>query len=409
MIHVCYAFRDQSGRYAKFAGTSMLSLFENTDSPVTVHILHDNTLTDENREKFSYVAGRHNQRVKFYNLDVLCPEKIAEIMNLVPNLEKTISTVGAFYKLLIPQILPMLDKAIFLDPDTIINLDVNELWETDLDEKVLGVVTESANGVNTKNFFLLCSEGRVKPEDYFNAGVLLMNLKLLRGMEELIMHGVKFRGENPKHKWLELTVLNYCFAARTLKLPNKFNYFVRLERSGGEKTLGRKIYHYAGGSSRQGLNMSDPCNRLWMNYFMRTPWFDAETLGRLFASFQKITDEWKNSFAEITRVMPGKMRAFFVEPTKIDETKNFFAVKDHEKIILAKDENSVKQLLDAMKNCKGACVFFIMTEKILKKNFPFKQLTDAGFVEGKDFFKAWNFLSAEKPAAIDSFPIISAM
>ena len=65
MIHVCFCFRDKTGRYAKFAGTSMLSVFENTDSEVTVHILHDDTLTPDNRDKFSYLAGRFSKFVKF--------------------------------------------------------------------------------------------------------------------------------------------------------------------------------------------------------------------------------------------------------------------------------------------------------------------------------------------------------
>lgn len=29
MIHVCYCLHDKDGRYSKFTGTSMLSMFEN--------------------------------------------------------------------------------------------------------------------------------------------------------------------------------------------------------------------------------------------------------------------------------------------------------------------------------------------------------------------------------------------
>ena len=146
-----------------------------------------------------------------------------------------------------------------------------------------------------------------------------------------------------------------------------------------------------------------------MEYFLKTPWFDAEAFGRLYASFKKIRDEWKNSAAALTNVMPGKMRAFFVEPAKVEAVKKFFDVKDFEKIIPAKDESSVKTLIDSMQNLKGACVFFIMTEKFLKKNFPFKRLTDAGFEEDKDFLKAWKFLPTAKEKSFDSFPLINAL
>ena len=89
MIHVCFCFCDKTGRYAKFAGTSMLSLFENTRSKVTVHILHDNTLTDENRDKFYYIVGKYNQLVEFYNLDELCLEQITKIKKFIPDVEKS--------------------------------------------------------------------------------------------------------------------------------------------------------------------------------------------------------------------------------------------------------------------------------------------------------------------------------
>ena len=58
MIHVCYGLYDKNGHYSKFTGTSILSMFENTNEDVTVHILHDNTLTQENRDKFIYIAGK---------------------------------------------------------------------------------------------------------------------------------------------------------------------------------------------------------------------------------------------------------------------------------------------------------------------------------------------------------------
>ena len=33
MIQVCYGLYDKDGRYSKFTGTSMLSIFENTSAP----------------------------------------------------------------------------------------------------------------------------------------------------------------------------------------------------------------------------------------------------------------------------------------------------------------------------------------------------------------------------------------
>ena len=71
MIQVCYGLHDKDGRYSKFTGTSICSLFDNYDGggAITVNILHDNTLTQENRDKFIYLAGRYGQTIKFYNVE----------------------------------------------------------------------------------------------------------------------------------------------------------------------------------------------------------------------------------------------------------------------------------------------------------------------------------------------------
>jgi len=76
MIHVCLCFHDETGQYSKFAGTTILSLFENANTipllpSITVHILHGHTLTKDNREKFMCLAGHYGQLINFYNVEEL--------------------------------------------------------------------------------------------------------------------------------------------------------------------------------------------------------------------------------------------------------------------------------------------------------------------------------------------------
>ena len=147
MIHVCFALHDEIGRYSKFTGTAMLSLFENTNSQVTVHLLHDNTLTRDNREKFIYLAGRYEQAVKFYNVEELCADKISEMTALIPSLKNSRLSNAAIYRLIIPQLLSVcIDKCIYLDSDIIVNSDIKELWQVELaDKQPLVAVPETFN------------------------------------------------------------------------------------------------------------------------------------------------------------------------------------------------------------------------------------------------------------------------
>ena len=406
MIHVCFALYDKNGTYSKFTGTTMLSIFENTITPpqlpsITIHILHDNTLTLDNREKFSYLAGQYNQRVKFYNVEELCADKLEEIINLNPTLKTSRYNIATFYRLLIAQILPAdVDKIIYLDSDIIVNLDLNELWRIELGDKPFAAVPESANGVNTQGF-ALCREGYVRDEDYFNAGVLMMNLKVFSD-EKLLMSGIKFIGEHPQFTFNDQDVLNYLFTKDYLKLPVKFNFFTVHVRHLEKANYERVIYHFAGPAF--GITMNNPFNRLWLKYFSKTPWFGAETVEHLYTSFRQIHVGLKNSMIQISAAMSGKTRAFFTTPANLDALKKIFLVRDNEEIILAENQSSLQKLIDAMNASRGKKIFFI-----LMLGFPFRALTEAGFVFGRDFLNGFDFLSEAHGLLLNSHQFIKAM
>lgn len=410
MIHVCFCFQDKTGRYAKFAGTTILSMFENSSPPPStcVHILHDNTLTQDNREKFIYLAGRYGQLVKFYNVEELCADKIAEIKKLFPTAAKTRFTIGMFYRLFIPHVLSLdIEKAIYLDTDIIVNLDISELWRIELGDKILGVVSEKMLG-DPPELKPVCIDGHVKPENYFNSGVLLMNLKLMRNEYETVINGMKFISENPRYRTvLDQTLLNYCFSSRSLMLPIKFNQIAYLWFRRKETNIGQGIYHLTGDNPQ--LNLKNYFNRLWMNYFIRTPWFNEDALDRLYDGYLKIRNDLETQTAKTSAIVSGKTRAFFVEPAKIESIKKFFLIRDDELIIPAENEDSIQKLLDAMKTTQGKCVFFIMPKKFLKENFPFDRLTKEGFVQDKDFLKGWEYLSDSYGNPFNTHPLIQAM
>lgn len=419
MIHVCFGLHDKTGRYSKFVGTAMLSIFDNVHTPpqlpsVTVHILHDSTLTQDNREKFIQLTKRYNQLVMFYNVTEICEEKLKEMLSLVPKLEKSRVSVGAFYKLLIPQVLPKeIEKVIYLDSDIIVNLDIHKLWQIELGDSLLGVVPKKTQYANSKmatrrmnKAYALCRGNIVKIDDYFNSGVLIMNLNLLRNEEQNIMRGIKFRGENPKQVYWDQTVLNYCFSERTVKMSRDFNRNINHARRHKENPSG-KICHY--NLNVLGLNIDDAFDRLWMSNFIRTPFFDEEAIGRLCTEFLQVRDNLEDMMAKTSAIVSGKTRAFFVKPAKIESLKNFFSIRDDELIIPAESKESLQKLIDAMKSSVGKCVFFIMTEKFLKKDFPFEMLIKEGFVLDKDFVKGWQYLSGDYGNPLNSHPFVQAM
>lgn len=95
-------------------------------------------------------------------------------------------TVEAYFRLVIPYIMEGYAKAIYLDGDMIANVDVAELFETELSGYALAAVVDVNNigncrhrGQNRKRY----QEEVLKlkyPERYFNSGLLVMDLNWFR-------------------------------------------------------------------------------------------------------------------------------------------------------------------------------------------------------------------------------------
>ncbi len=413
MIHVCFALADKTGRYAKFTGTTMCSIFENSASSslsITIHILHDNTLTPDNRDKFVYLAGQYHQLVKFYNVEELCTEEIADIRKVLHEAFKERFSVAAMNRFLIPTLLSSeTDKAIYLDSDIIVNLDINKLWQIELYDKPLGAIPNVFQSSNkqaiiekTKRNIPICGDNVVNVEDYFNSGVLLMNLNAFRDEQDNIMAGIKFIGEHPEYNCFDQDVLNYCFSKTYLRLPAEFNQYVKQARPDRQLTIERKIYHYAGAQDGLGLNMDDPFNKLWMEYFTKTPWFDINTIYNLYKGVDEFGETRRNMLIEISAAMSGKKRVFVVDE-KVDWLKKVYFIRNEEEIFICKDKQTLPKLIEEMKASRDTKIFFVRDWNLIKL------LKQAGFVEGKDFFNHYTLFSSKLFEQNDSYSLILAM
>ena len=102
------------------------------------------------------------------------------------------------------------DKALFLDCDTIVEKDLSSLWEIDLSDYYYGAVLQPDDG--------RC--GRFKKGDYFNAGVLLCNLKNLRnGTDDLLIKAL----QDKDYEFPEQDAINELCEGRILSLPGRYN------------------------------------------------------------------------------------------------------------------------------------------------------------------------------------------
>ena len=388
MIHVCFGLHDADGCYSKFVGTTMASIFENTALPVTINILHNVTLTADNREKFIKLTNKYNQHVEFHNVEELCPDELNFLREKLEDKIKLRFSIGAFYRLLTKKIFGT-GKMIYLDAGIIVNLDIAELWQQDLQDHPIAAVPEieAVSGYMITDKFLL-NKGIVKSENYFCSGVMVLDIDKLD--DKFFRAGMQFLADNPKCESPDQDILNAFFSENYFKLAQKFDAFVPCERK-LKLPVQKKIYHYAGQSV--GLDLSDGYNQLWFESFARTFWFNIDIIDRIGKQFREQHDEYIVLTQFMMQLSAEHRRAFFVYPNDLPMIKSVFNIQDDEPIVEIRGGDSLNELLAKMDEMRGQKIFFIQhTDWITMA----KVLKYFGFEENEDFVNINRFLMREQ-------------
>jgi lipopolysaccharide biosynthesis glycosyltransferase len=180
VIHAALAICDPNGTYARHTAVTLESMFENTKAKIHVYLLHDDTLTVANKENIGKLAQKFGQAIDFINVDDILNDTSIDVSKLTME-----GFRGSVFRLLLPDLIKI-NKLIYLDSDLIINLDINELWNIDIENFSIGAVrdvraTEVYNGEKLSwRPAMAYSAMNVNYTKYFNAGVLLMNLDKIR-------------------------------------------------------------------------------------------------------------------------------------------------------------------------------------------------------------------------------------
>ena len=87
---------------------------------------------------------------------------------------------ATYYRFFIPELFPEHDRGLYLDCDIVVNCDISKLYNCQLGDNLVGAVTEEV--MTDIDVFGRYSEIvlKIPRNEYFNAGILVMNLKKMR-------------------------------------------------------------------------------------------------------------------------------------------------------------------------------------------------------------------------------------
>ncbi len=164
--------------FIPFFVVTLKSLMWNASKKYTYHIRVLNTDVTKENEKEVKKMENSNFKIEF-----------VDVSNYIKEIESKLYTRDyytktTYFRLFIPDLFPNIDKALYLDSDIIVLGDISELYNIDIGDNLIGGAPDQV--IESMQEFRTYAETVVGVESYkkyFNAGVLIMNLKELRNFD----------------------------------------------------------------------------------------------------------------------------------------------------------------------------------------------------------------------------------
>lgn len=243
-------------KYVPFLCATMLSVMEHSEKGHVRFHIFTNELSGSHRSYIEELVSVRNDKVSFYDVDV----------NLLKGFPIGKGTVNPQYpytgylRLLIPEIIDtVVEKALYLDCDIVVIERLDLLWKTDISNYSVAAVDDYGTSGET-GIERLTGEHGYK---YFNAGVLLLNVKRMRETHFFRNAQLWVKENANKVRFHDQDILNAVLYKERKSLDSKWNCMTNY----GEGS----IIHFASYKPWE-LECSHPQKDVFLKYLNQTQW-----------------------------------------------------------------------------------------------------------------------------------------
>ena len=280
-MHVLYATDEN---YVRHAAASMTSLMENNRQAedITLHVFSMG-ITDESRRKLENHVAQYGRRLHVYELG-----DIRRWFDFSFNPRGF--SPSALGRLFLARLLPEdVERVLYLDCDTIVLEDLQELFTLPMGDHYLGMAAEPTVPKARRKYL-----GMPDDKPYCNSGVLLVNLALWRQEDAEGQVLAYYKSKNGDLVAPDQDAINGAFSRRILQLPPRYNYgsvqiyypWKTQQRMSAPTPFFTKdeylqgaakpaIIHYLGEERPWRAGSTHPYTWAYDKYLAMTPWKDA--------------------------------------------------------------------------------------------------------------------------------------
>ena len=211
-MHIAFAIDE---KYVQPLCATLSSLFRHHDGgPITIHVLADQLPEAADRELEAFVTSRGAS----YQTHRIAAAQFQDLPLAMAHLSS-----ATFFRLLLPDLLPTVDRVLYLDVDILIRRCLRPLYAIDLAGHALAAVSDVCPAAHAARLGLDAALG------YLNAGVLVMDLPAIRRerMTDRALAYLRDTRESPQRCLLaDQDGINVALEGRWLRLPDTWNFFL---------------------------------------------------------------------------------------------------------------------------------------------------------------------------------------
>ena len=208
-LHVSCAVE---GGYVIHSAALLHSVLANAgERPVQVHYLHGPGFPGRSAELLQEMVTGLDGRISFLEI---ADEQVADLPHSAQ------FTSAMWHRTFLDELLPGVDRVLYLDVDTLVLDELEPLWTTHLGDSYLGAVT---NVFEHRFLHRPADLGLPGPEVYFNSGVLLLNLDSMRRDGSGAAVRAYAREQGPQLEWPDQDALNVVLGRRRVPLHPRWN------------------------------------------------------------------------------------------------------------------------------------------------------------------------------------------
>ena len=273
--------------YAPYLSVAITSLLAHSNPLRRYHIIVlERGMSHEHQHQLAGLS-QPNATVEMCHIS----DKINDLVNSDNNtLVADYKTTTLYFRLFIPELFPDIDRAIYLDTDTVITDDVAQLYDIDLQGNLMGAVHDQTMDVQEALIRYCQAEHGFDTRRYINSGVLLMDCERLREINFVQQFAELLNTYHPELAAVDQDYINAMLHDSLLLLDPRFNV---LSANGPDDVADPCIIHF--NLFNKPWNYPDALRAdIWWKYAAQSPNYE-ELLLRLqnFPPINRELDELK--------------------------------------------------------------------------------------------------------------------